>query len=64
MSNPNNCSTCDHKKHPDGGHCYMFRFAPTEPCMQHSVRFESARNMRMAVLQMSRFVRTAGKAQP
>lgn len=23
-----NCKQCDHKKNPDGGHCYMFRVMP------------------------------------
>jgi len=36
--NPNNCSTCDHIKNPDGGHCYMFADEPTEICMQHTAR--------------------------
>lgn len=36
MSNPNNCATCDHKKHPDGGHCYMFKDAPKQVCKQHT----------------------------
>lgn len=36
--NPNNCSTCDHIKNPDGGHCYMFADEPTEICMQHTGR--------------------------
>ena len=36
--NPNNCATCDHKKRPDGGHCYMFRDEPTDVCMQHTGR--------------------------
>ena len=35
-SNPNNCETCDHKKRPDGGWCYMFRTEPTEVCRQHT----------------------------
>lgn len=43
MSNSNNCEMCDHKKNPDGGHCYMFRMAPAEPCMQHTVRALAAR---------------------
>lgn len=34
--NPNNCSTCDHKKNPDGGHCYMFQTEPRNVCMQHT----------------------------
>lgn len=34
--NPNNCATCEHKRHPDGGHCYMFRDEPTEACLQHT----------------------------
>ena len=49
MSNPNDCATCRHKRHPDGGHCYMFRLAPTEPCAQHSIQVESLRAMRMQV---------------
>lgn len=36
MSNPNNCAACDHKKHPQGGWCYMFREEPTEVCMCHT----------------------------
>lgn len=43
MSNPNNCEMCDHKKRPDGGHCYMFRMSPTEPCMQHTIRVLASR---------------------
>lgn len=31
-----NCSTCDHKKRPDDGHCYMFRTAPSGVCGQHT----------------------------
>ncbi len=38
MSNPNNCATCDHKRHPQGGWCYAFRHEPTEVCMQHTGR--------------------------
>lgn len=37
-TNPNNCLTCDHKQNPEDGHCYMFRDAPTEVCMQHTGR--------------------------
>lgn len=36
MENPNNCATCDHSQHPDGGHCYMFRNAPNITCGQHT----------------------------
>jgi len=36
--NPNNCATCDHIKHPGGGHCYMFRHEPQEVCHIHTVR--------------------------
>jgi len=35
-ANPNNCSTCAHKDHPDGGWCYMFRDEPTQTCLQHT----------------------------
>jgi hypothetical protein len=38
MSNPNNCSTCDHKRHPQGGWCYAFRNEPDDVCMQHTGR--------------------------
>jgi hypothetical protein len=34
--NPNNCKTCDHKRNPEGGWCYMFREEPTDVCMQHT----------------------------
>lgn len=34
----NNCATCDYKKHPDGGHCYMFRTEPEGVCMKHTRR--------------------------
>lgn len=36
MKNPNNCATCDHKQHPDGGWCYMFRDEPDSICRQHT----------------------------
>ena len=36
--NPNNCSTCDFKARPQGGHCYMFREPPKKACGQHTVR--------------------------
>lgn len=45
MLNPNNCSTCKHKKHPDGGWCYMFRDEPSQVCMQHSGRTESTESV-------------------
>jgi len=46
--NPNNCQRCDHKQHaPEDGWCYMFRYAPTAPCAQHTARFESARAFRL-----------------
>jgi hypothetical protein len=41
--NPNNCKTCDHGQppgKPQDGHCYMFKNAPTEVCMQHTSRKE------------------------
>ena len=50
MSNPNRCETCDHKRHPDGGHCYMFRLAPTEPCAHHTYPVEAIRASRMNLL--------------
>lgn len=37
-TNPNNCLTCGHIQNPGDGHCYMFRNAPTEVCMQHTGR--------------------------
>jgi len=52
MSNPNNCATCEHKARVTAteGHCYMFRWEPTEPCAQHTSRFEAAKAMRMQAL--------------
>lgn len=42
MANPNNCATCKHKQRqsPVGQneHCYMFKDAPIEVCMQHTER--------------------------
>jgi hypothetical protein len=38
MTDPNNCAACDHKRYPDGGHCYMFRHAPEWECQQHTAR--------------------------
>lgn len=43
MSNPNNCETCDHHQgeHEYEGqrlHCYMFKAAPADVCMQHTAR--------------------------
>lgn len=38
MKNPNNCETCGYAPHGDGGHCYMFRDAPTEVCYAHTGR--------------------------
>jgi hypothetical protein len=37
-TNPNNCTTCDHKQNPDGGWCYMFRDEATEVCLHHTGR--------------------------
>ncbi len=36
MTNPNNCSTCEHKSNPDGGWCYMFKSEPNEVCAKHT----------------------------
>ena len=44
--NPNNCATCKHKQHPDGGHCYMFRLEPTEPCAQHTSQIHALQAIR------------------
>lgn len=53
MSNPNNCHSCDHKNHPDGGHCYMFKKEPKISCSYHTFSVESwkamARRFREAV---------------
>lgn len=38
MINPNNCACCDHKRHPDGGWCYMFRDEPRAVCLAHTAR--------------------------
>lgn len=36
--NPNNCKTCDHIHHKDGGHCYMYREPPAQACLSHTAR--------------------------
>ncbi len=46
-SNPNNCASCSHKQNPDGGHCYMFRFEPTEMCAQHTSQIHALQAIRM-----------------
>jgi hypothetical protein len=38
MANPNNCDRCDHKKHPDGGWCYMFKNEPDGFCAKHTAK--------------------------
>lgn len=62
MSNPNNCKACSHFQNEPGGHCYMFRHEPTEPCMQHTVRFEAAQAARMEVFRLASMLRIRGKA--
>lgn len=37
---PSNCTTCEHKQNPGGGHCYLFRFAPEVKCVYHTDQFE------------------------
>jgi hypothetical protein len=40
MSNPNNCATCDYTKLNANreGHCYMFKDAPSDICMIHTLK--------------------------
>ena len=45
--NPNNCAACKHKQYPDDGHCYMFRFEPTEMCAQHTSQTHAPQVLRM-----------------
>lgn len=47
MTNPNNCKTCTyHSINADPQlHCYMFKRAPSEVCMQHSARSEAKRSI-------------------
>lgn len=45
--NPSNCTTCEHKQNPDGGHCYLFRFAPEMKCVYHTNQFERSQAYRM-----------------
>lgn len=42
--NPNNCSTCGHREHGDGGWCYMFRREPDFVCAQHTAKNEGMRS--------------------
>lgn len=32
------CTSCDHKKNPDGGYCYMFEQRPADDwCFHHTM---------------------------
>lgn len=31
---PHTCETCEHKRYPQGGHCYMFKEQREMPCAQ------------------------------
>jgi hypothetical protein len=55
----NNCATCDHKRYPDGGHCYMFRHAPEWECQQHTAR----RPFTMSLFEVARMVAEVSEAQ-
>lgn len=57
QANPNNCTTCDHKRKPDGGWCYMFRNAPSTLCAKHT-------GHRMALHQIVRLQMAALKGSP
>lgn len=43
--NPNNCKTCDHIHHKDGGHCYMYREPPAQACLSHTARVKMWRDL-------------------
>lgn len=64
MANPNRCETCTHKKHPDGGHCYMFRDEPTDVCMQHTGRRMLGFELLMAVARYERDKPSNGIGKP
>jgi hypothetical protein len=53
-SNPNNCSTCDHKigRREEDGFCYMFRHEPTDVCMQHTMRKKNDKELMMLLAKM------------
>lgn len=58
MSNPNNCSTCEHRQTAlrspnDGGWCYMFRLPPNEACMQHTDRSRARNNAVLACIALA-----------
>ena len=42
----NNCETCRHSQHQDGGHCYMFEREPEFQCMQHTRRVDAWRKLK------------------
>ncbi len=55
MSNPNNCTTCDHRQYRDDGeggigHCYMFQHAPTQACLHHTYPVMAIRNARIQMM--------------
>lgn len=43
--NPNNCKTCGHIHHKDGGHCYMYREPPAQACLSHTARVKMWRDL-------------------
>lgn len=58
MSSQNNCATCNHKNHPDGGWCYMFSTEPAGKCRKHpasivqSLAQQRHKRMTLAVFDM------------
>lgn len=41
----NQCKSCIHKQHPDGGHCYMFKKEP-EGCLIYDPIRQPIKNVR------------------
>ena len=62
--NPNNCATCDHSKHPQGGHCYMFREAPNIVCGQHTAARDLSMSMFATHADYIKAVRAAASLRP
>jgi hypothetical protein len=44
LTNQSNCETCEHKKTPQGGWCYMFEVEPVKTCLHHTQPTQNTAN--------------------
>lgn len=55
-----NCGQCEHKRHTDGGHCYMFR---TQPNGMYCAQFKPTDTVRVRLDMVKLLNRHAPKAK-